>query len=209
MATAKENERMYRDVRRYLKFHFDNGRTLEQLQNIGDEQSNPELAGQHQSVRIVRLPIPATEDGLFVIKNLGSGGEYPRNARDLFAEASAMELVGTYTKIPVPKVYYACRADEKDPQLSFIAMEYVKGEAYKKSLRLTRSQRISIIRQMAIIRIEMIKVMSALIGSVEYPMTRIKGNIVDPNFLNPAGEMVGPEVSAEGRVRSKLFPRHH
>lgn len=201
----RHNVMMAHDVEQYIIKHFERGGTLEELQNDDDVGSNPGYIGQHQSVHIVRLPIPATRDGLFVIKNLGVGlgGEHPRDAKDLYAEACAMALVSRYTQIPVPWVYVCCQPNETDPQRSFIAMEYIEGEIYGGTLKLTQRQKISIIRQMAIIRIEMIKVISGSIGGVGLPTKRSEADKLNPKFLNSAREMGGLEVWAEGRVCSR------
>lgn len=200
-------------VNTHLRNHFSNGGTLEQLKHIEDRYRTPEIPGQHDSISIVRLPLPATQDGLFVIKDLGnlqrsSTGEtmkladgrdmYTIEARDLWAEASAMSFISRYTDIPAPWVYTSCEPDEKDPGRSFITMEYIEGSVYRAGMRLSESQKVSIIRQMAGIRIRMIYITSQLIGGVNWPLT----DGPRPNPPHPAGEMSGPRVWDDRRVRS-------
>lgn len=203
----------------HVRNHFRNGGTLEQLKHIEDRYRTPEIPGQHDSISIVRLPLPAAQDGLFVIKDLGnpqtsSTGEtmkladgkdmYTIEARDLWAEASAMSFISRYTDIPAPWVYTSCEPDEKNPERSFITMEYIEGTVYRTGLRLSESQKVSIIRQMAGIRIKMMYITSNLIGGVDWPLAQA----TDPagglklKSPHPAREMSGPRVWGDGRVRS-------
>lgn len=205
-------------VRKYLDDHFKNGGTLEELKNTHDPRRNPENPGQHYSISIVRLPLPATQDGLFVIKDLGDslksafggivrdkdGGEiHVLEARDLWAEANVMTFLGTRTDIPVPWIYNSCAADEKDPERSFIAMEYIEGKVFDTRMTLTENQKSSIIRQVAAIRIRLMEITSRLIGGANWPMLPDGTPApMDPGDKHPAGAMSGPRVWDDGRVRS-------
>lgn len=202
-------------VEKYLTDHFENGGTQEQLYNNDDEKSIPDYAGQHASVRIARLPIPATKDGIFTVKNLGkkvgdAGGSYEIDTSDLFAEASAMALVALRTKIPIPWPYTCCAADEKDPVRSLITMEYIEGEPYAADVGLTPTQRWNIIKQMAVIRIRMLYVVSKGIGSVGLPAK--EPELEDSGSMwvldAVAGKMAGAVTNTEGRVSSKYSPFH-
>lgn len=199
-------------VIRYLDYHFGNGGTLAELKNEGDIESRPKVPGQHGSISIVRLPIPATEDGLFVIKDLGpaigkdpKGNDiYAQQARDLWAEGCAMSFIGFNTQIPVPWVYSICAPEQKNPEHSFIAMEYIEGAMYHANMRLTDNQKNNIIRQMATIRINMLELTSRLIGGLDWPLQG-KGlglNKTTRDSTHVVGEIAGPRVWQEGRVRS-------
>lgn len=204
--------RMTDAVRGYLRNHFNNGGTLAQLKNDGDPGKDPQVPGQHGSISIVRLPLPASEDGLFVIKDLGmlqkdnlgnvmedpNGNIHTIEARDLWAEASALTFLSQHSDIPVPWVYGCCAADEKNPELSFIAMEYIEGTAYHARMRLTDNQKNRIIRQMATIRIRMLEITSKAIGGMGWP---IPNPNTEPNPPHPVGEMSGPRIWDDGRVR--------
>lgn len=202
-------------VSTYVHNHFINGGTLEQLKHSEDPYKNPEIPGQHGSISIVRLPLPATQDGLFVIKDLGNlqqnstgqirkGGDgkdmYTIEARDLWAEASAMSFISRYTDIPAPWVYTCCGPNEKDPERSFISMEYVEGSVYRAGMRLSESQKVSIIKQMAGIRIKMITIMSTSIGGVNWPIPEVGKDQEIPGTPHEAGVMSGPRVWDDGRV---------
>lgn len=194
-------------VRDYLRDHFRNGRTLAQLRNDDDPRKNPQIPGQHGSISIVRLPLPAAQDGLFVIKDRGPGVKdsmgvttYALETKDLWAEASAMSFIGLHTEIPVPWIYSVCGAAENNPELSFFAMEYIEGTSYHAGMRLTENQKNRIIRQMATIRIRMIEITSKFIGGVNWPIEGPEPNTKNPH---PAGAMSGPRVWDNGRVRSR------
>lgn len=209
-------------VRDYLDGHFNSGGTLEELKNLGDPARNPDTPGQHGSVSIVRLPLPATQDGLFVIKDLGSplktpyrsiskdadgNDTYILEAKDLWAEASAMKFLGTHTDIPVPWVYTSCAADEKGPERSFLAMEYVEGTVFRTGMTLTEFQKNSIIKQMAAIRIRMIEITSELIGGVDWPILPDgTPSTIKLKDKHSAGVMSGPRVWGDGRVRYSYYP---
>lgn len=211
---AKINERNRTNVERqehclrmsdivtdYLRNHFKNGGTLAQLRNDGDLEKTPQIPGQHGSISIVRLPLPASEDGLFVIKDLGTPLNddlgYTIEAKDLWVEASTISFLGHYTDIPVPWIYSSCAVDEKNPELSFFTMEYIEGTAYHAEMRLTDDQKNRIIRQMATIRIRMIENTSQAIGGMNWPIPSPK-----PKLPHPVGAMSGPRIWDDGRVRS-------
>lgn len=206
--------RMSDIVTDYLRNHFKDGGTLAQLRNDGDPGKAPQVPGQHGSISIVRLPLPAGEDGLFVIKDLGvplkddSGNvveespgrdAYIIEARDLWAEASILSFLGHHTDIPVPWIYSSCAVDEKNQELSFLAMEYIEGTAYHARMRLTDNQKDRIIRQMATIRIRMIENTSQAIGGVNWPIPNPNPN---PDPPHPVGAMLGPRVWGDERVSS-------
>lgn len=204
--------RMTDAVAAYLHHHFNNGGTLAQLRNDGDPGKDPEVPGQHGSISIVRLPLPASEDGRFVIKDLGmlqkdtlgnvmedsNGNIYTIEARDLWAEASALTFLSQHSDIPVPWVYSCCAADERDPEFSFFTMEYIEGTTYHARLRLTDNQKNRIIRQMATIRIRMLEITSKAVGGMGWPTQNPNPN---PNPPHPVGAMSGPRIWDDGRVR--------
>lgn len=209
-------------VRNFLDNHFKNGGTLESLKNIDDPKRYPESLGQHDSISIIRLPIPATQDGLFVIKDLGSplktpygnaiknaqgNDTYVLQARDLWVEASAISFIGTHTDIPVPWIYTSCAADEESIERSFIAMEYVEGTAFRAGMTMTENQKDSVIRQLAAVRIRMIELTSQAIGGVNWPILPDgTPSTINRKDKHPAGVISGPTLWDDGRVRYSYHP---
>lgn len=180
-------------VNTFLNNHFGAGRTLAQLTATGTSIAG----GQHNATWLIRQGLPATVPCTFIIK--ARGEKYERQGEDLYSEGTTMRCLGETSIIPIPRVYASY---ESKPE-AMIAMEHVRGRDFDSvPKRWTQQAQNHFIRQMAVIRIQMLRCRAALIGGVVWPLSS-----TERKRTYTAGVMGGLVSHTAGRVSPLVLCR--